>query len=131
MLSIGIPLQSQQLRFDLGDKLSTLFTLRHIQQLLNDIVAKSVLHHRQQRRRVVRIDLHNLINDMLTITVAAKGYTLLNNIGRKLVLRKFKDLAKNTRNNLLSILWFSTFNNMLNDIVSTISPTLAAEAHPY
>jgi len=59
----------------------------------------------------------NLIDDTLTILVSPVGNTLLDDIRRKFVLWQFEDLAKNASDDLFSILWFATFNNMLNNVI--------------
>lgn len=86
MFPVRVPLQRQQLRFDFGDQFGTLFTLGDVEQFLNDVVTKAVLHHRDQRGRIICIDLHYFVDDVLTVVVGSICNTLFNDIGGELVL---------------------------------------------
>lgn len=86
MLPVGISLQRQQLRLDLGNELRALFAFSNVKQFLDNVVAKLVFHHRQQWRRAIRVDFHDLIDNTLTIVEASECNAFLDNVGRKLML---------------------------------------------
>jgi hypothetical protein len=53
VFAICVSLQRQQLGFDFRDEVGALLAFGDIQEFLDNVVAETVFHHNQQRRRAV------------------------------------------------------------------------------
>jgi hypothetical protein len=120
MFAIGVLSQSVTVGPYFVHENLSLVGLGHINHFLNDIVGKLIFHHYVQcTGSPVAVGAH-LLNQMNSVRAVGMLDTLFHNIGSKFMLGQSKNFAANRTDYKGFVLLLSTFEDMLNDVVSIL-----------